>query len=163
MKTTMMKELESIDRWDSADHAPDRVEAYKGTFNHSHFMVLKWTLDDGASGYDGTYSHAGMVSRMTHDAAEHGFKVARAKFARLHMSPWSREWFDRLEQEVTTYAANLPQDALPQDALEHARNRYNWVVNHCATQVVNADNDAVRNNIGKGLAALGIATPVGFF
>lgn len=68
------------------------------------------------------------------------------------MDPWTQEWFDRLQDEVLNGNHNG-------GSYEHACYRLDWVkANHKTS-----DTNLIRNNIGKGLAVLGIRTPVGFF
>ena len=49
------------------------------------------------------------------------------------------------------------------DSKDHAVTRYNWVCEHLKGMGSAYDDMMVRNNIGKGLAVLGIRVPVGFF
>jgi hypothetical protein len=158
MMTQMMKDLLALQDWNTDDHTLDRIESYKGTNGKAHFLVLRWNMEDGSMGFDGTDSERGVIQRLTHEAAKTGFVHARSMWARKALSPWSREWFD----EVCRTIEQAPKD-VSSDMLIEATRRLGWVVNYVVTVGHGHDDLQVRNNIGKACTALGLKTPVGFF
>lgn len=151
MKTELRKELETVSAWTTGDRAPDRVESYQGRIGSSHFTVLRWRLEDGQTGWDGTYSYsrAGHTMRLTPEIAEYGWLLARASWVKSLLSPVLRIWYESAVEVI----GQDPMTLRAKTATRHLQR----VIEHVVLLGHDYDDGYVKHLITRACAELGVS------
>lgn len=166
--------------WRTDDQDADRLETYVADLSHGGTVVaVRWTYTwvstERTSGYACVLpgrAPFGVKTELPARWAEVVFRAARACWVRARLGAYACEWFEKARTELTAWdgidkfpiLSEVTEPAKSESPEAHeARRRLAWVADHVVTHGVAYDDMAVRNNIGKACAALGITTPVGFF